>query len=115
MARAVIPVAASRAPVRARSRLVSDCWEGKIEFLDLREMVGLRARTSIFNRIFAGNIDVLVPLARLTSPVAPGCEGAVSNRFGECVRLETSLRSPLILSCNFFRTRCGMSNKSEVC
>ena len=45
---------------------------------------------------------------------AAGCAGVVSDRFGESAPPETSLLSPFILSRNFLRTRCGMSNKSEV-
>ena len=44
--------------------------------------------------------------------------GMISERVGECARVDTSLLSPLSplnLSCNLFLTRVGISNSSELC
>ena len=103
MARAVIPVDVKRVRDRASSLLAPDSRDGKIEGLR-RAAVGLRDRTSMFNRIFAGKEEDRGAGDMSTSP-EPLIEGSVSDRFGECVRLEIPLLSPFILSCIFFRTR----------
>jgi hypothetical protein len=98
MARVVMPVDISRARVLASSRFDSVAW---VEMVGLgrRMMVGRRTRTSISSRKFWGMVTALERLeGSRSSWMLGGGGGAVSDRPGDCARLDTPLRSPLILS-----------------
>ena len=97
MARVVMPVDISRALVLASSRFE---WLAWVEMVGLgrRMVVGRRARTLISSRKFCGMVTALegVEVSRSSGMLVGG--GAASDRPGDCARLDTPLRSPLILS-----------------